>query len=84
MYYDYIVLFKVLQFISRAVPIYTLGPDISQQQPGEGLFIDRALSFVLRSAPKLSTVLVNALKYFIKQDGVEHLRYCLDYYNVLR
>ena len=44
-------------------------------------FVEGALPFSLRSAPKIFAALADALEYIIKQMGVEHLWHFLDDYH---
>ena len=64
----------------RVVPVHPVDRHLLATAWRGKLFVDGALPFGLRTAPKIFTALADALKYIIKQHGVEHLWHYLDDY----
>ena len=57
----------------RVVPVHPVDRHLLAAAWRGKLFVDGALPFGLRSAPKIFTALADALEYIIKQHGVKHL-----------
>jgi len=68
----------------RVVPVHPVDRHLLATAWRGKLFVDIALPFGLRSAPKIFTALADALEYVIKQHGVEHLWHYLDDYITVR
>ena len=64
----------------KVVPVHPVDRHLLATAWRGKLFVDGALPFGLRSAPKIFTALADALEYIIKHHGVEHLWHYLDDY----
>jgi len=67
----------------RIVPVHPDNWQLMGMLWEQGLFIDTALPFRLRSAPKIFAAIADAAKWIVKQAGVEFLIHYLDDFLVI-
>lgn len=67
----------------RMVPIHPDDRHLLGMKWEEALYVDAALPFGLRSAPKIFTAVADALEWMVKKEGVTHLHHYLDDFLIL-
>lgn len=67
----------------RMVPVHPEDRLLLGMVWDEGLFVDTALPFGLRSAPKIFTAVADALEWMAKREGVESILHYLDDYLII-
>ena len=67
----------------RLIPVHPQDRPLQAMQWRERVYIDPMLPFGLRSAPKLFNAVADALEWYVRQQGVEHIGHYLDDFIVL-
>lgn len=67
----------------RMVPVHPEDRLLLGMEWEGGLFVDTALPFGLRSAPKIFTAVADALEWIVRQEGVETIFHYLDDYLIV-
>jgi hypothetical protein len=62
----------------RIVPVHPQDRHLLGMQWKDGVYVDAALPFGLRSAPKIFNALADAVEWIVREYGVSHLWYYLD------
>ena len=64
----------------RIVPVHPQDRHLLGMQWKDGVYVDAALPFGLRSAPKIFNALADAVEWIVREHGVSHLWHYLDDY----